>query len=184
MVLHKLLVAVLAFCGLLATTALAGTPADWDDEAFVVRVKKFQTMKRVTKERFLMLPETAYFCRAAVPPLRHAPHENRFCDVFVSKQAEKAIEKGDQEYPVGAMIVKAKYTDQKSSKIELLTVMTKRKAGYDRKHGDWEYAVIDGKCQTVLARGRLQSCIQCHEEYSASDYVTRAYMPKEETKAK
>ena len=28
----------------------------------------------------------------------------------------------------------------------------------------------------VLARGRIDSCIECHQQYAATDYVTRAYM--------
>ena len=63
-------------------------------------------------------------------------------------------------------------------KIELFTVMRKMKVGYDSKHGDWEYSVIDAEATHVLARGHVESCVSCHDEYAKSDFVTRTYLKK------
>lgn len=60
---------------------------------------------------------------------------------------------------------------------ELFTGMLKREAGYNPAGGDWEYFVISGDANKLLARGKIDSCIDCHQAYKSTDYVTRAYMP-------
>ncbi len=161
----------------LGAIGFGGTdPAALNDDTVISRVRNHETLKRVTKERFKMDSVAAQMCRAGPAP--HSPHENRYCHVFVSENAAKAMESGNKKYPTGALIVKAKYVDQKSPEVELFTVMIKRESNYDAKHGDWEYLLVDGRCRTLYARGRLDSCIQCHEDYAESDFVTRHYMPR------
>ena len=75
-----------------------------------------------------------------------------------------------------SVIVKAKLKSETSRDAILNTVMRKMQDGYDSMHGDWEYAVLDGPSNRVVARGRIDSCITCHREYASTDYVTRAYM--------
>lgn len=48
-------------------------------------------------------------------------------------------------------------------------------APHDPDHGDWEYAVLD-RDKRVLARGRIESCIECHRNDASTDFVTRAYL--------
>ena len=55
-------------------------------------------------------------------------------------------------------------------------------SGYDSKHGDWEYSVIDAQATHVLARGHVESCASCHDDYAKSDFVTRTYMKKQTEK--
>src|SRR5262249_15058679 len=99
-----------------------------------------------------------------------------YCHVYVTANGLDVLRSGEGTYPVGTWIVKAKYADQGTSKIELFTRMRKMPAGYDPDHGDWEYAVIDRDRVTVLAQGTLANCIACHDAHKATDYVTRVYL--------
>ena len=103
-------------------------------------------------------------------------HGGRFCDVFVTANALQTIRSAEGRYPPGTLIVKAKYPDGNRQKIELFTVMCKRAAGYSPDHGDWEYCVVDANAAHVLARGKIASCIRCHDDYASTDFVTRAYL--------
>jgi hypothetical protein len=47
--------------------------------------------------------------------------------------------------------------------------MVKRPAGYDPKHGDWEYFYFDDA--TKIESGRISSCVQCHNSAKNKDYV-------------
>lgn len=56
---------------------------------------------------------------------------------------------------------------------ELLTVMIKRKKGYNRKVGDWEFLTCNGTGTETTSRGKLENCQSCHIENKSSDYVSR-----------
>lgn len=58
----------------------------------------------------------------------------------------------------------------------MLTVMHKREKGYDPAGGDWEFLVLDGAGKQVEAQGRLKTCLSCHAQWKATDYVSRAYL--------
>ena len=99
-----------------------------------------------------------------------------YCDVYVTPNAKEPMASEFGPFPAGSMIVKAKLEGQTRRAPVLYTVMLKMEKGYDDMHGDWEYAVLDGPSRRVLARGRIDSCIDCHTAYAATDYVTRVYM--------
>ena len=147
---------------------------------FLQFVREYERLKKVTEAPFEMSPNTAGLCIA--PQSDSEVHGDRFCDVYVTENANSIIRTGKGTYPVGSTIVKVKYPDEKRSKIELFTVMRKRNAGYDPKHGDWEYGVVDGNAERVLARGRIESCISCHDQYAKTDFVTRMYLKPQEKK--
>jgi hypothetical protein len=67
----------------------------------------------------------------------------------------------------GSIIAKENYTADR--KLNALTVMYKIK-GYNPKAGDWFWAKYapDG---TVLASGRVEACIKCHETKKDNDYI-------------
>ena len=67
----------------------------------------------------------------------------------------------------GSIIAKENYTADR--KLNALTVMYKIK-GYNPKAGDWFWAKYapDG---TVLASGRVEACIKCHEAKKDNDYI-------------
>jgi hypothetical protein len=88
----------------------------------------------------------------------------------------------DPRFPRGSVLVKKKYyTDGSTPPREgdapsLYTVMIKREPGYNPDCGDWEFAVVAGDGREVQARGRLESCMACHESRAQSDFVFRGYL--------
>jgi len=77
-----------------------------------------------------------------------------------------AMSRGTQDaMPLGAVIVKENH--RPDSTLASVTVMYKAE-GYDPEHGNWFWMkrLPDG---TVPASGRVQSCIDCHEE--GPDYL-------------
>jgi hypothetical protein len=180
---------------------IAAEPAKSRDPAANVILQQVtqreKEMKRVTDKPYSMDIRIATLCRGPDPDELPAenPHRGHSVHVYVSPTGEEILKSGKGTYPVGTLIVKEKFPsplehprlqreDSATTKAEpklqteLFTAMLKRDPGYDPERGDWEYLVISGNAQQVLARGKLDSCIQCHVEYKATDYVTRAYMKK------
>jgi len=143
------------------------------DFALLSKVREFQSLSRVTDEPHEMHPQIAGACGIS---LVADVHGQRFCDVFVTNDALQTIRSGKGSYAPGALIVKAKYPLSDRKNVELFTVMRKRNPGYSPEHGDWEYSVVDANARQVLARGKITSCIECHDSYTSTDFVTRKYM--------
>jgi hypothetical protein len=159
--------------------AIAGTASD-DPEALSRLVADLDSLHRVTATPHKMADSTITFCRIAFNPNVHeGDHEPAFCHVYVTHDARKAMATGEGPYPRGAVVVKAKLKHPSGGDATLYTVMRKMPAGYDDEHGDWEYSVLDGTSKRVLARGRIESCLECHKEYAASDHVSRVYVKQD-----
>jgi hypothetical protein len=163
--------AILAVC-LSATSAdldFSSMPYDFD----------LKSMHRVTDKPHKMAIAVALLCSIPTGPEAKSPHrlysDSAYCNVFVNDEAKQPLLEGEGVYPVGAYIVKQKLESADSTRGVLYTTMRKRESGYDPEHGDWEYAIRDGQ-GLVLAEGRIGSCIECHEAYKETDYVTREYL--------
>ena len=171
----RYLSAAIAICAALAFADSSDTPS------LSSIVANSGALHRVTAVPHPMADSTLLFCRAPAPPNANI-HEGHglaspaYCHVYVTKDATKPMESGKGEYPRGSVIIKAKLKEKTSDDAVLYTIMQKMEEGYDGKHGDWEYSVLDGASHRVLARGKIDSCIECHEQYASTDYVTRAYM--------
>ena len=168
-----------AICLLAATALRMSIETKASDELVAQLAMTTKSLVRITDTPHEMADLTAALCR--VPTEKpHSIHdgflEPAFCHVYVSKDAEPAIRSGDSNYPVGATIVKSKFARGKQDRPVLFTVMRKMQPGYDANHGDWEYSIVDGLTRRVQARGRIDSCIQCHANYKKTGYVTREYM--------
>jgi len=154
-------------------------PTKTSDELVAQIATTTDSLVRITDKPHEMADSTAALCLVPVEK-PHRIHdgflEPAFCHVYVSKDAELAIRSGDPSYPVGAIIVKSKFAKGKENRPTLFTVMRKMQADYDTNHGDWEYSIVDGTTRRVQARGRIDSCIQCHADYKETGYVTREYM--------
>ena len=65
------------------------------------------------------------------------------------------------------------YTDKNAKRVYEMANgvggMIKRPAGYDPKHGDWEYFYFDDARK--IESGRITSCVQCHSSAKDKDYV-------------
>jgi len=96
-----------------------------------------------------------------------------FREIFINKKGERvASGENSYPYPVGTVIVKESYTNNDGMKGDLdsLTVMVKRKTGYDPDNNDWEY-IMSSPGWDVAAQGRLEMCIGCHTAASDRDFV-------------
>jgi hypothetical protein len=154
------------------------------DSQLLEAVRSHSDLFRVTDKPFRMTEKVHLPCNFTVgTPIETFPdrfgqsvHGDRYCDVFVSSEAKAPILDGKSVYPENSLIIKAKYPNAQREKIELFTVMRKMPPGYSTEQGDWEYSVIDAEAKHVLSRGKLDSCIECHEAYRNSDFVTRVYL--------
>ena len=173
-----------ATLALIATIATATVNRDWnseDDEVLVRAVaaaaleQEGSNIHRVTKSTFKMADPTAQLCRSpATPP--HNPHLDYYYHVYVNELALEPMNSGKGIYPKGSLIIKQKFSDQRGVNTELFTVMRKMGDDYDPENNNWEYSIVDASAETVLSRGRTDSCINCHTEYADTDFVTRVYM--------
>ena len=109
------------------------------------------------------------------------PHSNKFFTVYVNPIGEKTMLSNEKKsFPVGSIIVKEKLPSKTSTSPELLTVMVKRKPGFNSKNGDWEYWGLNGTATKVEGRGKLANCQGCHTAVARTDYVFGDYLKMDE----
>ena len=145
-----------------------------DTYHFLKKLNSKDFFVAVTKERSLMNANTAAAC--SIPDSIREVHGSRYCEVYVTEQGLSSIQNGMDDYPVGTIIVKWKYQQKEGGPRELATVMRKMHKGYSNSHGDWEFSVVNGEATQVLARGKIESCMSCHDDYSSTGFVTREYL--------
>lgn len=153
-----------------------------------------KTLTRVTDKPQSMDARVVRFCRGPLPKElpENNPHLGHSVHVYVTPGEEKKIRTGEGTYPVGTLIVKEKLPGmlplgKKPLAItssaektpppepELFTVMLKREAGYHPECGDWEFMVVSGDVKQIVARGKIDSCVECHKDHKATDFVTQLY---------
>ncbi len=74
-------------------------------------------------------------------------------------------------YAVGTKVVKVQYATEDATDIDRLTVMQKMAPGYDPDNGDWFYGVYSPDGGKGMKTGKIDMCINCHDQASESDYV-------------
>ncbi len=146
-----------------------------------VEFLEYKRWTRVNKQPHRVLSRIITLCasptQAQTDREKDNPHNDKFVVVYVNEAGRKAmLEQPDPRFPVGTVIVKEKHATEKSTSPELLTVMIKRDKGFNPEGGDWEYLVSDGTANEVKDRGKLATCMACHEERKAKDYVFRPYV--------
>ncbi|HEY0075579.1 MAG TPA: cytochrome P460 family protein [Abditibacteriaceae bacterium] len=142
----------------------------------IANYKKWQV---VNQHEYPMPAEIAVRCAPGFLPSQssHPSTKDKFIRVFVNEKGRKAMFQAEKpRFSEGSVIVKEKLSAPGSTKAELLTVMIKRRAGYDPKKGDWEYLVTDGAGKKVYERGKINNCQRCHVTQAANDYVFRPYV--------
>ena len=94
------------------------------------------------------------------------PHGD-FLTTYINETGRFDLKKGKGSLSEGTIIVKENYGSDK--KITALSVMYKI-AGFNASAGDWFWAKYDrdGK---VLAGGKAEVCIRCHEKKRDNDYI-------------
>jgi hypothetical protein len=134
-----------------------------------------EQMVRVTAKPFFVVWSGIFSCRWP-PSEKHTPHGSHWIDVFVTPGGTNAMMTGKGTYPEGTMILKQKYSDEKATETEFFTGMLKREEGYNPDAGDWEFFMLNASGTMVTARGRIESCVECHQKYAATDFVARDYL--------
>jgi hypothetical protein len=105
------------------------------------------------------------------------PHRDKYFTVYVNEVGREAmLRQKTPIFPERSVIVKEKLPAKDSDTPELLTVMIKRKKGFNAATGDWEYAVVDRGGTRVEERGNLQNCQACHIANQETDYIFRTYL--------
>lgn len=132
----------------------------------------------------LMEPLPAMSCIMIPGRQEPSPHLHKYISVFVNSIGREAMmTKLKPKFPVGSIIVKEKLESPESTEPEVLTVMIKRKSGYNPENGNWEYLVLDGAATKIVEQGKLERCAVCHRSYTRSDFVTRTYLPENVVRA-
>jgi hypothetical protein len=112
------------------------------------------------------------------------PHEEHWIHVFVGRDGASAMKTQKGKYPVGTVFLKQKFSDSEGKHSRLYTGMRKREGGYNPNCGDWEFFTLNAAASKVTSRGKLESCMSCHEKYRASDCISRSYMAGKEMTVK
>ena len=167
--------AQIAAAAVLTCSALSANnqPANED---LLARARDPQRMVQFTKERVLIIGSLATDC--GLPDPNHAEllgGQQAAIQVYVNPESFASFMNDDTKFPVGTMILKEKFPNMDAKVPELYTGMLKREQGYNPKAGDWEFFVLTGDRNAVTARGRIDSCMDCHQQYAKSDFVTKQY---------
>jgi len=174
-----LVLMVVAVPGAIVDAALS-TPSGGPESDIAATLKDYRAWTRVNDSPYRISPSVSVLCTApsTTPGNPHAdPRAAAFINVYANSRAATVMLKhAGTAFPVGSIIVKEKLIDEHSSEPGLLTVMIKRKPGYNPSAGDWEFAVLDGKGISVQARGRLANCAECHITKSKSDFIFGSYL--------
>lgn len=102
---------------------------------------------------------------------------DKFYHIYITNPDAKILQKGRGVYPEGTVVLKEKLSDEKGKTTELFTGMVKREKGFNPDGGDWEYFVLSADAKKIMQRGKIESCMNCHDSYQETDYITRVYMP-------
>jgi len=160
-------------------------------------------MGRATTEPHSISDHAARACEPNDPARDKArsaanPHSGYAVHVYTTQAGREIMTTGQGVYPVGSVILKEKMrtlgavnpaADNTANNrpnaapartnytTDLYTGMLKREPGYNPECGDWEFFIVSGDAKKLLARGKIDSCSECHQAHKSTDYVTRAYMP-------
>ena len=149
------------------------------------KVKGYKAWTKVSKDNFVMNTAASIACAAAVreiptkgSDIENSPHKDKYINVYVNAIGrDEMLTKKNPKFPVGTVVVKEKLVAPDSLSPELLTVMIKRKKGFNPEVGDWEFMTLNGQATEVISKGKLESCQSCHLDYKQNDYITRTYLP-------
>lgn len=167
-------------------------PSASETNLLIPGVQQFRKWHLVNAEPYFIPSSLSFLC-AAPPPgemrIRIAaekkanPHVATYIRVYVNKVGEKAfLNREETRFPVGTVIVKEKLPAPDAKTAELLTVMIKRKPGFDAKNGDWDYFVLSGDAGKRIPSA-TKHCQECHQRVQKYGYLYRTYFPISNTGA-
>ncbi len=149
---------------------MAGAPTDGE---LLQYVRDRGSLERVTPALVDMAPVVAARYKSD-SMLGTNPHEKAKFYAFANAPAVLPLFDPWGKFPVGSLLVKEKFGSDGTSQI--FTGMWKREVGYFPELGDWEFFTVDGAASKVLERGKVASCVSCHQEMTKGDFVSRDYL--------
>lgn len=132
-------------------------------------------MVRVTEKPSYVTDWTMSMCAPGFE-LPHQLHAHFWIHVFINPEAAEIIKSGKGVYPEGTIILKQKFLDAGAKQTEFYTGMRKREKYYNPDYGDWEFFTLDSTATKVTARGKIDSCMDCHANWKETDFVSRKYL--------
>ena len=157
----------------LATVQVVTPSANHD----LLLLAKPGALARVTESPIPMQPQVA-MASASVRKPGHSqllPKPAAVFQVYVTPAAVTAMTAPKPAFPVGTILLKQKFSAANAQEPELYTGMLKQEKGFNPDCGDWEFFTLNGTGTAVTARGKIESCMECHKSYPQSDFVTRDY---------
>ena len=160
-----------------------------DDQILETVRQRATALEEVTKEPQLLIGRTKFLCRqptrAETAEETGNPHLEKFARLFVDKAGRTAAEGHEPVHPAGTLLIKEKLpADGKGQEVkpgketELFTGMLKREKGYNPACGDWEFFTVSGDAKKLTGRGKLTSCMECHQRYPEHDFTSRKLVPE------
>ncbi len=128
--------------------------------------------------RFCAPPSTQELQNQELDKKQRGPHSESAIVVRVNPIGFNPFKTG-LSVPVGTIVIKEKYQHYSPDTPPVaVAAMIKRELGYDPQHGDWEYAYEQRwpEHERKVIRGKLDSCIDCHQNASGKDYLFRPYL--------
>jgi hypothetical protein len=122
--------------------------------------------------RYRLRDDIALLCRTVKMSGNEAPHGGAWVMTKSNPIAEAALSRpGKRVFPVGSMLIKEKFDRQSGGKPTLFTGMVKREKGFAPKVGDWEFFVVNLAKKRFVERGKMESCVGCHQTVANEGYV-------------
>jgi len=122
------------------------------------------------------VPNLGSLCSPPPAGSLFTPHDDFWIHVFINPEAAEIIKSGKGVYPEGTIILKQKFHDAEAKQTEFYTGMRKREKDYNPDYGDWEFFTLDSAGTKVTARGKIDSCMDCHANWKETDFVSRKYL--------
>ena len=164
------------FCFLLIlahATAFAQQPTS--NESLVKLAANLDKLTRVTEQRISLRAAFSDLC-APVDLPDHARLVGRpdiGIHIYVTPTSAATFKDAGSRFPVGTVILKQKFPTVNAKDADFYTGMLKREEGFNPACGDWEFFTMTGDRRAVTARGRIESCIDCHRQYAKTDFITK-----------
>lgn len=169
---------VLPLLCLLGFFLLGSAPARDEKESEAAALRAYASWSEITHGPYKVSPAVSTLC---MPPLPQAVHpgdadpggSDPFIRVYANAEAAPLLRSHGGEYPVGAMIAKAKLLQSQDAPVSV-AFMVKRKAGFNPASLDWEFLFFDGQVKRQTPAG--SACQGCHGNRKETDGVFGSYL--------
>lgn len=162
----------------LVSIAFIGAEPLISDPQLFRRLSHPTSFHRVTKGRVPLAAKYATLCGELRDPKDHTTltgKRDAAIHVHVSPEALEAFQEERYPLPEGTIILKEKFSSMDAASPELYTGMLKREKGYNPKAGDWEFFTLTADRLAITSRGRIDSCMDCHQARAKSDFLMRQF---------